>query len=333
MRFMEWRFAGHLAMAAMMVMAVPVGSHAAEKLRFVFPAPPTTFELPYFVAEKKGFMGDLQIDEIYVNGNSNAFRAVISGSADIAIDGTANALLGVEQGAKIKVIGSYQPVQDYNLIIGTGKGDKIGDLAGKVFASTGPGNIPDVLSRLLFKLHHVDVSKITYITVTNGHAGMLAAVAAGRADGALVNTVTAEQGARSGQVKVLLQVAKELPTFGYTYIVVPEASLGNPALSQEFAAVVSGAIQASRYIMDHPDEAAEILHERVPAMDRGFLTAVIRQLNEANVWGVNGGIERENVAQTIKIYREADLIHKDLAVSDVFDYRYVDAALAKLGKK
>jgi hypothetical protein len=34
-------------------------------------------------------------------------------------------------------------------VLATGKGDKLADLAGKTFASSGPGGLPDQLPRLM----------------------------------------------------------------------------------------------------------------------------------------------------------------------------------------
>jgi hypothetical protein len=38
---------------------------------------------------------------------------------------------------------SWQPIGDYSLVLATGKGSKLADVAGKTFASSGPGGLPD----------------------------------------------------------------------------------------------------------------------------------------------------------------------------------------------
>ena len=50
-------------------------------------------------------------------------------------------------------------------------------------------------------------------------------------------------------------------------------------------------IRGSRYVMENPDEAAAILHERLPDLDLAFLKAVVRDLNSENLWGVDGGLD------------------------------------------
>jgi len=52
---------------------------AAAKITMVFPGPVTTFSLPYLVAQKKGWLGDLQVEDLHVTGDANAMRALLSG--------------------------------------------------------------------------------------------------------------------------------------------------------------------------------------------------------------------------------------------------------------
>jgi ABC-type nitrate/sulfonate/bicarbonate transport system substrate-binding protein len=307
-------------------------SFAQSTLRFAAIGPATTYLLPYFVAQKNGYFPHLNIQELFVNGDANALRALLSKEADIIFLGAAGTLLGVEQGATIKAISSPQPIQDYNLITAPQGPANLTDFTGKVFATTGPGNIPDVLSRLLFRKHKVDVSGIDFIAVSGGHSGMFSAVASGRAAGALVNTITAEQGVQGGQIKVLLRVAQELPDFGYAFTVTRDDVINDPKLTPQIETFVRGLIQGSRYAMQNPNDSADILHERMPDVDIKLLQKVIRQLDDSRVWGGNGGIERETVVNVVSTYYQAGLLKSEVPVDKAFDYRFVNEALKTLGK-
>jgi ABC-type nitrate/sulfonate/bicarbonate transport system substrate-binding protein len=163
---------------------------SAAKIKMVFPGPVTTFSLPYLVAQKKGWVGDLEVEDIHVTGDANAMRVLLSGNADIALIGTLNVLASIHAGASIRAIHSWQPIGDYSLVLATGKGTKLGDLAGKTFASSGPGGLPDQLPRLIMRKYGIDESTTRFVQV-GGHAARLQAVIGGRADATLVNTVTA----------------------------------------------------------------------------------------------------------------------------------------------
>ena len=121
----------------------------AAKIKMVFPGPVTTFSLPYLVAQKKGWLGDLEVEDVHVTGDANAMRVLLSGNADIGLIGTLNVLASIHAGANIRAIHSWQPIGDYSLVLAKGKGDKLADLAGKTFASSRPGGLPDQLPRLL----------------------------------------------------------------------------------------------------------------------------------------------------------------------------------------
>src|SRR6516165_12632731 len=173
--------------------AFDASAASAGKIKMVFPGPVTTFSLPYLVAQKKGWLGELQVEDVHVTGDPNAMRVLLSGNADIGLIGTLNVLASIHAGANIRAVHSWQPIGDYSLVLATGKGTKLADLAGKTFASSGPGGMPDQLPRLIMRKHGIDESTTRFVQV-GGHAARLQAVIGGRADATLVNTVTALKG-------------------------------------------------------------------------------------------------------------------------------------------
>src|SRR5262249_40133908 len=86
----------------------------AGKIKMVFPGPVTTFSLPYLVAQKKGWLGELQVEDVHVTGDPNAMRVLLSGNADIGLIGTLNVLASIHAGANIRAIHSWQPIGDYS---------------------------------------------------------------------------------------------------------------------------------------------------------------------------------------------------------------------------
>src|SRR6476620_12193957 len=105
-----------VALGVCYVLAWPdAGSAFAAKIKMVFPGPATTFSLPLYVAHKKGWLGDLEVEEIVVTGDSNAMRVLLSGNADIALVGTLNVLASIHSGAKVRAVHSWQPIGDYSL--------------------------------------------------------------------------------------------------------------------------------------------------------------------------------------------------------------------------
>src|SRR5215470_1510957 len=261
--------------AALLVFDAPAAN--AGKIKMVFPGPVTTFSLPYLVAQKKGWLGDLEVEDVHVTGDANAMRVLLSGNADIGLIGTLNVLASINAGA-------------YSLVLATGKGSKLADVAGKTFASSGPGGLPDQLPRLIMRKHGIDETTARFVQI-GGHAARLQAVIGGRADATLVNTVTALKGVKDGKVTVVARLSAEFPGLGYVWNVVRTEALAKPELAAAFQTMTDIGIRGSRFIMANPDEAAVILHERLGDLELAFLTAVVRDLNGENVWGVNGGLD------------------------------------------
>src|SRR5207237_6781565 len=99
----------------------------AAKIKMVFPGPVTTFSLPYLVAQKKGWLGDLEVEDVHVTGDANAMRVLLSGNADIALIGTLNVLASIHAGRGIRAVHSWQPSGYDSLVLAKGKGDRLAD--------------------------------------------------------------------------------------------------------------------------------------------------------------------------------------------------------------
>ncbi len=243
---------------------------AAAKIKMAFPGPPTTFSLPLYVAQKKGWLGDLDVEEVNVTGDSNAMRALLSGNADIAFIGMVNVLASIQAGANVRAINTWQPIGDYSLVLAKGKGSSIADLAGKTFATSGPGALPDQLARLIMKKYGIDDSTAHFVQV-GGHAARLQAIIGGRADASLVNTITTLRGVEDGKVIVLTKLSKEFPGLGYSWNVVRTDELADPQRGAAFQTLTEASIRAVRFIAANSDEAAEIFHEHVRDLEVNFL--------------------------------------------------------------
>ena len=235
-----------------------------------------------------------------------------------------------QAGANVRAINTWQPIGDYSLVLAKGKGTTIADLAGKTFATSGPGALPDQLARMILKKYGIDDATAHFVQV-GGHAARLQAIIGGRADASLINTVTTLRGVHDGKVIVLTTLAKEFPGLGYSWNVVRTDELADPRLGAAFQTLTEASIRAVRFILANPDEAAETFHERVPDLDLGFLKAVVRDLNSENAWGVDGGLDPAIEQFTAGLNVKLGNLATAPAAKDVLDPRFVDAALKKLG--
>lgn len=314
------------ALASVAVFSQPTSS-VAETVKMAFTGSPTTLSLPFFVALKKGWLGDLKVEEIYVTGDANAMRVLLAGNVEVATIGAVNVLTAIEAGAKIKAFSSWQPIADYSFVIAKGKGATFADLAGKTIATSGPGGMPDQLPRMIMRTHKVDETKSRFIQV-GGHAARLQAVSGGRADATLINFVTAAKGGDS--ITVLTRIANEFPKLAYVWNVVREESLSDPRMQKILLRLTEAGIRGSRFIMENPDEAARILHERVPDLPLEVCKLAVAEMNGDKLWGTDGGLDPEIVKFTSDLNKSLNIIKSDITPETLIETRFVTEAVRSM---
>lgn len=307
---------------------------AAEpmKLRLIFSTPFSTNYTPYIVARDLGYFqkAGLEVEEVFVNGDANATRAIITNAGDVALTGPVNVFSAVENGAQIKSIGAWQPIPDYEVVAPLAT-KSMKDLADKTFAASGPSGLPQILPIMLFKKLGVPSDHVKFVSI-GGHAARLQAVIANKADAALVNSITAATGIKNGTVHSIATVAEHFPLLGYQALVVRTQDLSDPAKRKAYEALMEGSMLGARFIMKNPDKAAELLHARVDSLDLGLVRTVIRQLTEQKLWGVNGGLDRNITDFTVKLAFDMGEIKTQLKHEQVMDDSINDAVLKKIGR-
>ena len=315
-------------------LAMPASAKSESTLRMAFSITPSTPILPYLVAQDTGWYKahGLQVQETTVLGDANTLRAVISGSADVAQLGLTTTLQAVaESDAPIKLIGSWQPVVDYQFIAAKGPIKTLADFKGKVFATGSPGDLTFEIPKMIFKKHHIDGSGITYISV-GPHPNRLTAIVGGKAQVSMVNLLTAERGVQDGSVNIIRAVKDDFPELGFSYLVTSAADTQDPAKRKAIAILIEGGIYGARFIMENPDAAAQVLHKRVPEMPVAFIKKVIVDLNKLKVWGVDGGLDKEPVQFTSDLSVQYKEMARPVDAARVIDTEFVDQAVSALGK-
>jgi ABC-type nitrate/sulfonate/bicarbonate transport system substrate-binding protein len=303
-----------------------------QQLKLVFPSSPSTYALPYFVAKDLGWLdqANLSVEEIWMNGDSTALRPVLSGQADVVMTGSNSLYSAVDKGAKIKSIGSWQPVVDYQFI-SSKKITGFADLKGKKLASA--TGMLDQIAKLMLKKHDVAPDDLSYTFLAGGgHKGRLEAVEQAQVDATLVGILFATEGKRAGMVNVLASVNDEIPGLAYGYLVARTEDLADPKKHQAFETLVElSVIKGSRFVMDQPDKAAEVLHNRVPSLDTDFIKEVIVNLNKAKVWGTDGGLNQQATEFSVGLSLQDKSISRKLSTDELLDRSFIEEAIKKVG--
>jgi NitT/TauT family transport system substrate-binding protein len=326
------KFCGALVASAI---ALSSTAHAVDlKMIFAMPTTPAPYLLPYFVANDLGWLAKdgLTVDEKVVTGDTNCMRAVLTGDADTTLIGPNTIMQAIVSGGEVKIIGSLQPVVDYQIVARKEAGTDLKELANKKWAIASVGGMTQALPRMVMKKHGIDSSSTQFISA-GGLAARYQALAAGKADATLLDVQLALRGEREGRTNIVQAVSDDFPDMGYVFFPVKTSELKDQKQREALQIFIRDGIRGVRYVLDHPDEAAKILAKRMKIDDVASLTETIKKINTLGVWGVNGGINRDVLEFSEKVYRESGDVTKDVSYDQMVDTSLVDASLKTLGKR
>lgn len=322
---------------ALLALFAAVGSNAGAadlKMTFAMPTTPAPYLLPFFLAKDLGWLSKagLTVEEKVVTGDTNCMRAVLTGEADTTLIGPNTIMQAVVSGAPLKIVGSFQPVVDYQIVARKGAGESLKDLGNKKWAIASVGGMTQALPRMVMKKQGVDASGVTFMSV-GGLSQRYQAIAAGTVDASLLDVQLALRGEREGRAKIISAVHDDLPNMGYVFFPMRTSALSDPDRRKAMQIFIHEGIRGVRFIMENPDEAAKVLAKRMKVDDVARLAETLKKINSMKVWGVNGGIDKDVIEFSHKVYRESGDLTKDVAYNQVVDTSLVDASLKDLGKR
>lgn len=323
-----------LALTALLGLSTLAQAQDRTPFRVVFSAPPTTFQLPHHVAKDLGWFdkAGLKVEESYVAGDSNAVRGLVSGGADVASTGLLVGLQAVTEGAKIKVAGAWQPRVDYQMLA-QDRIKSVRDLETARIGTASAGGLTQRIPEMLMQKHRVPTNKANFVSL-GGHEARMKAVMADKVDASVVGMLYAAQAGNAKGVHVLSSIAAEFPALGFTFLIVADKDLENPAKRRAMETYVRwGIVEGSRFIMKEPDRAAAIMHARAPEISLATISGIIREMNRLNLWGVDGGLDREVIDFNVKLGVEMGALKRPMAPGEGIDDSLVKKALAEAGPK
>lgn len=315
--------------------AMSVAAQAADwKMTFAMPTTPAPYLLPYFVANDLGWLekDGLTVQEKVITGDANCMRAVLTGDADTTLIGPNTIMQAIVSGGEVKIIGSVQPVVDYQIVARKEVGTDLKELANKKWAIASVGGMTQALPRMVMKKHGVDSSSAEFISA-GGLAARYQALAAGKVDASLLDVQLALRGEREGRTNIVQAVSDDFPNMGYVFFPVKASELKDSNQREALQIFIRDNIRGVRYVLDHPDEATKILAKRMKIDDLGELTDTIKKINKLGVWGVNGGIDKAVLDFSEEVYRQSGDVTKDVTYDQMVDTSLVDASLKALGKR
>jgi NitT/TauT family transport system substrate-binding protein len=245
-----------VALIALILVAAPVALHA-ETIRIGLPTktywPTTVAEAAAHqkLFEKEGITAELTI----YRGGAECFEALAAGAADLILDAPSLPAAGRRKGVMSKVVangamGNY----GWQLMVPVKSTLGVKDLNGKKVAITSAGSGSDLLA-----LWTIQDRKIDFTRVPVGGGGLVPNLLAGNVDAAVVYAPLSFQIARSGEARMLLDYAKEVPpnlTSGW--IVTDKYAQEKPQMVQKALNALFGGLAIMR---SNREEAVKLIAE------------------------------------------------------------------------
>lgn len=238
----------------------------------------------------------IQVTSSIVADPATALRAVISGSADIALLDPVEAIKAVANGdAPVKYIASMSQTTDYVLL--AQPKFTLSNLAGATFATAGAGTAGDVIASAALAESKVDMTKVQRVTV-GGTTARITAILSGQVDLAPVHAADAVPAVATGKVKIMLNAGKVLGSYLQQGLIASDTFINDKATTQ---AVVSAFIDAERWASSNGTQyiATATSNKLMGSLTAAQATDAYQELKNSKVFATNGAVCEQSVTDTL----------------------------------
>lgn len=293
--------------------------------------PPNLVHIPPYLAKDLGYFKEegLQVEIVSFEGGVGSLRAMMAGSADLALTSGDPPILARAQGASIKMVLSSSPLLEAVMTV-QGNIKELKDLKGKKIGIQEPNGFADIFSRRLLARAKIKPEEVQFISTST--AGRVPALVTGQVDTGVMHVEQAIRAIkRAPNLRNLVNFWELFPDAFYNVIVTQEKTLKEKRELVE--AFVRAVIKANRYLYKNKkgglDAAAELTGYTVEELDSAY-----DQLVKGRVWGVNDGMPKKmvqfNLDNLVRIGRLP--AEKKPTYEQMVDLGPAEAALKALGK-
>lgn len=324
------KFYSTLSLLAAAVLTLPGTAHAqANKLVVAMPTtPPNVVHMPVLIAKELGLYKGVDVTTINLEGGVYTYRAMVAGSADVALSGGAFTIVGRAKGAPTKLILANAPKLEASMVVN--KDIKtLADLKGKRIGIQEPGGFADVLSRGVLRVAKIDIKDVNFVSIASED---VPALVSNQVDTAIlhVEQVIVAQ-SKLPSLHPVAQLWEIQPNNLNTVMVVTEKNLAEKRAALQ--AFVKANIQATRLI--YTDKAkvlpAIIKHTQLP---KDVAEQTLDYMIKNCIWDANHGLGPKRVDFTADLMVKVGNIPPDKAAKydDLVDLSFANEAIKELGE-
>ena len=294
-------------------MAVSRGT--AENVKFGIPGLTMTM-MPLAVAKERGYFQQEGLNvELVLMPAALTIKVLLSGDLDYTTT-IGSAVVASIRGIDVRVVMCFvdRPLFD---LVGTLEINSVADLKGRLVGISSRGGVIDVATRQMIKQSGVDPAQVTLLIV-GGQTEMLVALKAGRISAGLLSPPQNFLAYREG--------LKNLG-FAGAYIRIPSTGVvamrdrleRNP---DQVRRVLRALSRARVFARDNKAAVMPILKRFLKLEDDDLLSKIYDYHQRAET--PDGRIDTGLAAETIRDFRQAEGVAREISVGQVFDFSYLE---------
>jgi ABC-type nitrate/sulfonate/bicarbonate transport system substrate-binding protein len=292
--------------------------------------PPNIVHMPVHIANDLGLFkkNGLTIKVIELAGGVYTFRAVVSGSADVASASGPFAIVGKAKGAPTKMILSNSPKLESSMVVNADI-KTMADLKGKRIGIQEPGGFADVLAQGVLRAAKIDKKDVHFVSIATED---VPALVANQVDTAILH-VEQEIIAQS-KVPTLHAIARlwEIqPNNLYAVMAVTEKTIKDK--HDALKAFVKGHIEATRLIYTDRAKVLPII-AKYTKLPNDVINKALDLMVEKCIWDPNTGLGPKRINFTAELMTKVGNIPegKTPKYDDLVDLSFANEAVKELGE-
>jgi NitT/TauT family transport system substrate-binding protein len=309
-----------MSRVAVLALFLIVGSACAARSEDVKVGIPslTVTMLPLAVARERGYFQQegLNVELVLMPAALN-IKVLLAGEIGYAST-VGSAVVAAVRGIDVRVVMLFvdRPLLD---LVATPEISSIADLKGRAIGISSRGGLHDVAIRRMLQQSGVDPAQATLLVV-GGQGAMLAAVLSGRISAGLLNPPHNFLGYREG--------LKNLG-FAGAYVRIPSTGLVATRerldrAPDQVRRMTRALARARAFARDNKAQAVSILKKFLQLQDEDLTAKIYDYHKRAET--LDGKIDAALAAETIRDVRKTEGITREIPVSQVFDFSYLEAA-------
>jgi len=312
-----------LAAIAMLLFYLALPVHAAGSVLNIG-YQPSTHQIAEMVAFEKGWWQDelkpfgiTEVKEYQFPNGAPEMQSMLAGDLDVAYVGTAPPIVAISQGLDAKIVSAVN-INGSNLVLMPGtKYSGPQSLEGLSIATFPAGTIQDIVLKRWLKENSVNISAVDIKGMNPGDA--VTAISAGKVDGVFLPQPSPAVIEDEGKGRSVISSGEMWPDHACCSLVVSGRLIReNPELVLQIVRIHEN---ATRYISEHPGEAAEIYSKKI-----GQKIELVESSLQSwdGKWISDPHAEIPSTLEYAKEDFELGYIKKVLAEKDLFDTSFYD---------